>query len=336
MPHSDRLSDSDLIQMYRWLVLIREFEDRVAALWAEGKMIELPHGSQGQEAIAVGACYGLRRTDQVLPSLRTRGAFFVKGVPARAQMAGMQARVTGPAHGKSTAHHMADPELGILLGSGIVGASITVAVGASLALKLTGTDNVVLSFFGDGASQRGDFHEGLNLAGAKKLPVIFVIENNGYAEMTPLATHFGGAELSDRAKGYGFPGFRVDGNDVLAMYDAVQDAVERARAGEGPTLLDCVTYRLRGHSEINLPTEARDPREIEEWKAKDPVPRMRTLLQGRDILDADGIARIDAEVTLEIDEAVQFAIDSPTTPVEEIYMDVYAPEDPALVAGRRS
>ena len=171
MPMSDHLAGEDLIRMYRWMVFIREFEDRVAELWAAGKMIELPHGSQGQEAIAVGACYGLRPTDQVLPSLRTRGAFFVKGVSARVQMAGMQARATGPAHGKATAHHMADPEIGVLLGSGIVGASITVAVGAALALKLTGKDDVVLCFFGDGASQRGDFHEGLNLAGVMHLPV---------------------------------------------------------------------------------------------------------------------------------------------------------------------
>ncbi len=336
MHHADELKDGDLVQMYRWLVLIRKFEDRVAELWASGNMVELPHGSQGQEAIAVGACYGLRQEDQILPSLRTRGAFFVKGVSTRVQMAGMQARATGPARGKVTAHHMADPERGVLLGSGIVGASITVAVGAALALRIRGTDSVVVNFFGDGGSQRGDFHEGLNLAGAMKLPIVFVLENNGYAEMTPLASHFAGTELSSRAQGYGFPGLRVDGNDVVAVYDAVQTAVARARACGGPTLLECVTYRLRGHSEINLPTEARDPREIEEWKAKDPIPRMRARLAERGILDDALVARIDADVAAEIEDAVRFAQESPPTPVEELYRDVYAPEDPALVTGRRS
>ncbi len=336
MSYSDQLTEKDLIQMYRWLVLIRAFENRVGELWTKGSLMESPHGSQGQEAIAVGACYGLRQKDQVLPSLRTRGAFLVKGVPARVQMAGMYAKATGPAGGKATAHHMGDAERGVLLGSGIVGASITVAVGAALALKLRRKDDVVVDFFGDGAAQRGDFHEGLNFAGVFKLPVVFILENNGFAEMTPLGKHFAGSDFACRAQGYGFPGMRLDGNDIFAVYEAVQTAAARARAGEGPTLLECVTYRLRGHSESHPPTELREIAEIEQWRAKDPISRMRAHLAQRGILTEDLVRRIEAEVEAEIDGAVKFAEESPSPAPEELYEDVYAPESPELVVGRRS
>jgi acetoin:2,6-dichlorophenolindophenol oxidoreductase subunit alpha len=336
MSHSAQLTEKDLVQMYRWMVLIRTFEDRVGELWTQGLIQESPHGSQGQEAIAVGACFGLRREDQVLPSLRTRGAFFVKGIPARVQMAGMYAKATGPAGGKSTAHHMADPERGVLPGSGIVGASITVAAGAALAFKLQRKDHVVIDFFGDGAAQRGDFHEGLNFAGAFKLPVVFILENNGYAEMTPVHKHFAGAEFACRAQGYGFPGVRVDGNDLFAVYDAVQTAVGRARTGEGPTLLECVTYRLRGHSESHPPTELRDVAELDLWRAKDPLPRLRDQLMDRGVLTAALAESIAAEAKAEIDDAVSFGEQSAAPDPAELYRDVYAPESPELVVGRRS
>jgi TPP-dependent pyruvate/acetoin dehydrogenase alpha subunit len=336
MTYSEQLTDKDLIQMYRWLVLIRKFEDRVADLWTQDVIQESPHGSQGQEAIAVGACYGLRVDDQVLPSLRTRGAFLVKGVPTRVQMAGMYAKATGPARGKATAHHMGDPQHGVLIGSAIVGASITVAVGAALAFKLQRKDSVVVDFFGDGAAQRGDFHEGLNFAGVFKLPVVFVLENNGFAEMTPVEKHFAGSDFACRAQGYGFPGVRLDGNDVLAVYDAVQTAVARARVGDGPTLLECVTYRLRGHSESHLPAELRDQAEIDRWRTKDPIPWMRTQLIERGLLTDDLVRKIEAEAEMEIEDAVRFAEASPPPDPAEIFKDVYAPEDPALVVGRRA
>jgi len=336
MGYSDQLTDEDLTQMYRWLVLIRGFEDRVCDLWSKAKIMELPHGSQGQEAIAVGTCYGLRPEDQALPSLRTRGAFFVKGIPTRIQMAGMYAKATGPAGGKATAHHMGDAARGVLVGSGIVGASITVAAGAALAFKLQHKDHLVVTFFGDGAAQRGDFHEGLNFAGVFKLPVIFVLENNGYAEMTPVTKHFVGPDFACRAQGYGFPGVRVDGNDVLAVYDAMQAAVARARAGEGPTLLECVTYRMRGHSENNPVATCRDMAEIEAWRAKDPIARMRATLTQRGVLTPAIVAGIDAEVAAEIEDAIAFAEESPAPKPDELYKDVYAPESAELVVGRRS
>ncbi len=332
----EQLSHKDLIQMYRWLVLIRAFEDRVGDLWSKGVLQESPHGSQGQEAIAVGACYGLRPGDQVLPSLRTRGAFFVKGVSLRTQMAGMYAKATGPAHGKATAHHMGDSERGVLLGSAIVGASITVAAGAALAFKLQQKDQVVVNFFGDGAAQRGDFHEGLNFAGVFKLPIVFVLENNGFAEMTPVAKHFAGSDFACRAAGYGFPGIRLDGNDIFAVYEAVQSAVARARGGGGPALLECVTYRLRGHSESHPPTELRDIAEIEAWRSKDPLLRMRASLTERGILTDALAEKLKAEVDAEIEDAMRFAEESPSPDTGEIYKDVYAPESPDLVVGRQA
>jgi TPP-dependent pyruvate/acetoin dehydrogenase alpha subunit len=336
MGYADKLTEKDLIQMYRWMLLTRVFEDRICGMWGKGGVVELPHGCQGQEAIAVGACYGLRQQDQVMPSLRTRGAFLVKGIPARVQMAGVYAKVTGPARGKATAHHMGDTERGVLLGSGIVGASITVAVGAALAFTLQRKDNVVVDFFGDGAAQRGDFHEGLNFAAVFKLPIIFVLENNGYSEYTPLSKHFAGSDFACRAQGYGFPGLRLDGNDIFAVYEAVQTAAARARAGEGPTLLECVTYRYRNHCEVQPPEAFRDPAEIEQWRAKDPIARMRTQLMQRGIL-TDAIERkVAAEVEAEIDDAIKYAEESPFPAPEELYKDVYAPESPELVVGRRS
>lgn len=336
MGYADQLAEKDLIQMYRWMLLTRQFEDRICGLWGKGGVVELPHGSQGQEAIAVGACYGLRQQDQVMPSLRTRGAFLVKGISTRVQMAGVYAKVTGPARGKATAHHMGDAERGVLVGSGIVGASITVAVGAALAFKLQRKDNVVVDFFGDGAAQRGDFHEGLNFAAVFKLPIIFVLENNGYSEYTPLSKHFAGSDFACRAQGYGFPGVRLDGNDVFTVYEAVQAAAARARAGEGPTLLECVTYRYRNHCEVQPPEAFRDPAEIEQWRAKDPIARMRTQLMQRGILTDALERKITAEVEAEIDDAIKHAEESPFPAPEELYKDVYAPESPELVVGRRS
>ncbi len=336
MRYCDQLAEKDLIQMYRWMVLTRAFEERICELWGRGAVSELPHGCQGQEAIAVGACYRLRREDQVMPSLRTRGALLIKGISARVQMAGVYAKATGAARGKATTHHMGDADCGVLLGSGIVGASITVAVGAALAFKLQRKDHIVVDFFGDGAAQRGDFHEGLNFAGVFKLPIVFILENNGFAEYTPLSKHFAGSDFACRAQGYGFPGIRLDGNDVFAVYEAVQTAVALARAGKGPTLLECVTYRYRSHCEVHPPEAFRDIAEIEQWRARDPIPRMWAHLTQRGILTDDLVHKIDTEVAAEIDDAVKYAEESPLPATDELYKDVYAPESRELVVERRS
>lgn len=336
MSYVEKLTPDDLLAMYRWLVLTREFEDRICALWGKGGVIELPHGSQGQEAIAVGACYGLRREDQVLPSLRTRGALIVKGIPIDQQMAGIFGKAPGAARSKSTTHHMADPSRGVLLGTGLIGSDITTAVGAALAFKLQKKDYVVIDFFGDGAAQRGDFHEGLNFAGVFKLPIVFVLENNQFAEYTPLHKHFAGEDLASRAQGYGFPGTRLDGNDVLTVYEVVQQAIARARAGEGPTLLECVTYRQRNHCELQPPEYNRDPQELTIWLAKDPIRRFEAYLGERGLLDDRSRERIAAEVKAQVEEAVAYAEESPFPEPGELLDGVYVAEDPDLVGGRRA
>lgn len=336
MAYVDQLTDEDLIKMYRFMVLTRTFEDWMCNSWGKSGVVELPHGSQGQEAIAVGACYGLRKGDQVMPSLRTRGAFFVRGITPRVQMAGIFGKATGTARGKATAHHMGDPEAGVLLGSGLVGASITLAVGAALGLKLMKTDNVVVDFFGDGAAQRGDFHEGLNFAAVFKLPIVFVLENNGFAEYTPLSKHFVGEDFASRGQGYGMPGIRVDGQDVFAVYEAAQAAIARARAGEGPTLLECVTYRFRNHCEVEPPEAYRDTLDLERWRARDPITLLQNTLRQRGVLSDELVREIGAETQAEVDDAIKFAEESPFPDPGEMADDVYAPEDPQLVMGRRS
>jgi TPP-dependent pyruvate/acetoin dehydrogenase alpha subunit len=220
---------------------------------------------------------------------------------------------------------MAAPASGVMLGSAIVGGSIPVATGAALAFKMQARDSVVVCFFGDGAAQRGDFHESLNFAGVFRLPIVYVIENNGYAEFTPIEKHFAGPSLSHRAEGYGFSGSTIDGNDVLAVYDAVAEAVARARSGGGPTLIECITYRQRGHSSSHPPTEGRDEREVASWLEKDPIKLYRIELERRGLLDGAEAEGIQHQIEAQIDEAVRFAEDSPTPDPAELYRDVYAP-----------
>jgi TPP-dependent pyruvate/acetoin dehydrogenase alpha subunit len=336
MPYVDRLQHSDLIEIYRLLKLTREFEDQLCAHWGHGGVIELPHGSQGQEAIAIGACYGLQPGDQVLPSLRTRGAFIARGVSTSLQWAGIFGKVDGPARGKSTTHHMADPQHGILLGSGLIGSDIPIAVGAALAFKLQKKINVVINFFGDGAAQRGDFHEGLNFAAVFKLPVIFVLENNGYAEYTPLEKHFAGDNFACRAEGYGFPGERIDGNDVLVVYETVQRAIERARAGAGPTLIECVTHRWRSHCEARAPEYLRDPDEVASWYDDDPIIRLEKYLFDKGCLLPADREKINNMVQEEIANAIRYAEQSPFPPESSLVDGAYVTEDTTIAGGKRS
>jgi TPP-dependent pyruvate/acetoin dehydrogenase alpha subunit len=239
------LKDSDLISIYRLMVLTREFETKVMQIYSQQGIPELPHLCIGEEAVGVGSCYGLRKDDYVLPTLRGRSIILAKGVSPSILMAGVYGKVTGPSKGKWTAHHMGDLEKGILAGSLIIGSQFPTAVGAGLAFKIKKTDQVCLCYFGDGASNRGDFHEGLNIAAIFKLPVIFICNNNGYAIDTPVQKAMLIKNIASRAHGYGMPGKTIDGNDVLKVYYTVQEAVERAREGGGPTLIECKTGRKR-------------------------------------------------------------------------------------------
>ncbi len=316
------LKKSDLIAIYRLMVLTREFEMKVARIYSQKGLCELPHLCVGEEAIGVGSCYALRRDDFVLPSLRGRSVFLTKGVPPSALMAGAYGKATDPSKGKYCSHHMGDLEKGILAGSLVIGSQFPIAAGAGLAFKMKRTDQVCLCFFGDGASNRGDFHEGLNLAAILSLPVIFICNNNLYAIDMPVEKAMAIPDISLRAQGYGIPGRTIDGNNVLEVYHTVQEAIARARSGEGPSLIECKTYRLRPHCERNQ--ESRPKEELEYWWERCPIKSYKAYLRKEKVLDEEGEQRIEEEVKDEISRAVKFAEESPFPRPEEIFEDVYA------------
>jgi pyruvate dehydrogenase E1 component alpha subunit len=313
----------DLIAMYRWMFFVREFEMATVRVYAQKGLPETPHTCVGQEAVGVGTCYGLRRDDFVLPSLRGRSVVLTKGADPSVVMAGSYAKATGPSGGKITAHHMGDLGLGILAGSAVIGSQFPTCVGVALAFKMRKTDQVCLCYFGDGASNRGDFHEGLNLAAILKVPVIFICENNCYAITTPVGYSMCVEDIGMRAHGYGIPGITVDGNDVLAVYEASQAAIARARRGEGPTLIECKTYRLRPHSERSR-TEDRPAQEVQSWWERCPIKRLKQKLADQKILDEAGFAKIDEECKDIVNRAVKFAEESPYPQPETAVEGVYA------------
>ncbi len=313
---------SDQLNLYRLMALTRAFEMRIIKISTQKSIVETPHLCIGEEAIGVGACYGLRKDDFVLPTLRGRSVFITKGVSTAHLMAGVFGKATGPARGKWTSHHMGDLDKGILVGSLIIGSQFPTAVGAAMAFKLKKTDQVCLCFFGDGASNRGDFHEGLNMAAILNLPVVFICENNGYALYTPVEQNMRIKDIAVRAQGYGMPGITIDGNDVLEVHRTVQEAVERARKGGGPTLIECKTYRLRPHCEKFQ--EIRPKEELDRCWECCPIDRFRKELTARGVLDTATDRKILQECEEEIDRAVKFADESPFPDPAEMCEDVYA------------
>lgn len=316
------LKEDDLLKLYRWMLLSRLTEERMTEYHKHSPLPELPHAGIGQEAISAGTVFGLRQDDQILPSLRTRGAFIFKGISSRTMMAGALAKVTGAARGKNTSHHMGDASCGVVAGSGVVANHLPVAVGIALASKLQKKDYVAVPYFGDGAANRGDVHESMNMAAAMKLPVVFICENNGYAISTPFAYHSAVRDLASRAAGYGMPGVIVDGNDVLAVYEAAQEAYTRARKGEGPTFIECKTYRWRNHSERD-PRDLRPPQEVEEWKKKCPILRFEKYLLETETATRKTLDEIRKDVMAEVDDAIAFAEASALPPAEEAALNVY-------------
>lgn len=318
-----KLGREDLLKLYQWMLLSRITEERMTDYHKHTPLPELPHAGIGQEAISAGTVYGLRIDDQILPSLRTRGAFIFKGISSRTMMAGAFAKVTGAARGKNTSHHMGDPKVGVVAGSGVVAAHLPIAVGIGLAAKLQKKDYVAVAYFGDGGSNRGDVHESMNMAAVMKLGVVFICENNGYAISTPVEVHTGVKDIAVRAQGYGMPGVVIDGNDVLAVHAAAQEAYARARGGQGPTLIECKTYRWLGHSERD-PRDLRPAEEIAAWKEKCPVKRFREYLLSNKIVDEKALDDIRAEVVAEVDDAIAFAEQSPLPSADEVALHVYA------------
>jgi len=312
-----------LIEMYRKMLEIRQFEEKVYELYGQNLVPGTIHLYAGQEAVAVGVCANLRREDYIVSTHRGHGHCIAKGADLKRVMAEILGKKTGYCKGKGGSMHIADFSIGILGATGVVGAGIPIAVGAGLSIKLRGTDQVVACFFGDGASNQGTFHEGVNMAAIWRLPVLFVCENNLYAMGTRQSRVMLIEKISERAAAYGIPGVTVDGNDVLAVYEAAKKAIERAKRGEGPTLIECRTYRHKGHSRMD-PATYRPKEEVEYWLKKDPIKRFRGRLLEMGILTEEEAKKIEDEVSQAIEEAVKFALESPYPEPEEALKDVYA------------
>ncbi|NMB87394.1 MAG: thiamine pyrophosphate-dependent dehydrogenase E1 component subunit alpha [Chloroflexi bacterium] len=312
-----------LANMYRRMVLVRQFELRAIEERRRGMIPGFIHSCVGQEATAVAACMTLNQDDVITSTHRGHGHCLGKGGDPKYMMAELAARSSGYCKGRGGSLHISDYDLGILGANGIVGGGIPTAVGAALAFSMRKEPRVALSFFGDGASNEGSFHEAANMAGLWKLPVIFFCENNLYGEGTPQDRQAPVADLAKRAESYNFPGVIVDGNDPVAVYEVTTAAVERARSGQGPTLIEAKTYRFRGHYEGD-PQVYRKPGEMEQWKKRDPIPTFRKTLADGNFLSETELADIEAQVQQQLDEAVAFAAAAPVPQVEEAMAGVYA------------
>ena len=317
------LPKENLIIMYRKMLEIRFFEEKVFELYGQNLVPGTIHLYAGEEAVAVGVCSVLNKGDYITSTHRGHGHCIAKGADLKRTMAEILGKETGYCKGKGGSMHIADFSIGMLGATAVVGAGLPIAVGAALSAKLRKTDQVVACFFGEGASNQGTFHESINMASAWKLPVIFVCENNLYAMGTRQSRIMNIENISDRAPSYGIPGVSVDGNDVLAVYEAAQVATERARRGEGPTLIECKTYRHKGHSRVD-PAKYRPREEVEEWLRKDPIKRLRSKLIQTNISTEAELQEIEKKVSNAIEDAVKFAVESPYPAPEEALEDVYA------------
>jgi len=311
-----------LLWMFRTMVRIRRFEERVVREFADGNIPGSVHVYIGEEAVATGAIAHLKKEDYIMSTHRGHGHLIAKGGETDKMMAELFAKKTGYCLGKGGSMHIANLDIGMLGAAGIVGSGIPIATGAGLSAKMRGTDQVTLSFFGDGASNIGRFHEAINLASVWSLPVVYICENNLWAVSVPTSTSLNIPNIADRAAGYGIPGVVVDGMDVLAVYEAAGEAVARARKGQGPTLIEAKTYRFRGHFEGDSGTY-RPQEEIDRWKKRDPIDLYREKLLEMKVLTKKQAEEIDKEALAEMDKAIKFALESPFPEPEETLENVY-------------
>ncbi len=317
------LPDRDTaITLLTTMMRIRAFESRVEELFLAGKVAGSVHLYIGEEATAVGVCGALNPTDYITSTHRGHGHAIAKGARLDKMMAELFGRRTGYCKGKGGSMHIADFSVGMLGANGIVGGGFAIAVGAGLSSKMRGSSQVAACFFGDGASSRGTFHEALNMAAVYRLPVIFVNENNQYASTTPASYAVSVRDVAERAGGYGIPGVVVDGNDLFAVREATLEAAARARAGDGPTLLECKTYRWRGHY-IGDPEQYRDRGEVAQWRERCPIQRLQSELLSRGMVRQEEIAEISRRIDQEVNEAVQFAEESPLPDPDEAIDDLF-------------
>jgi pyruvate dehydrogenase E1 component alpha subunit len=322
-PPAGPLPDRDgLLSLYREMLLIRQFEERVNELYLQGKIPSTLHLYIGQEAVAAGVCAALRPDDYVLSTHRPHGHALAKGVSPGAIMAELYGKATGTCKAKGGSMHVGDFSLGMFPAIAIVGGNVPLAAGAAFASKMLKNGRVTTCFFGEGAVNEGAWHEGVNAAAIWDLPVVFVCENNLYGASTPVQMVVKTETIAERGRAYGIPGVTIDGNDVLAVYQATRQAAERARAGQGPTLIECITYRQCGHSRSD-PRTYRAREEEAAWKLKDPLDTYRAWLTSVQGVNEDEFEAIQAEVTAVIDEAIEFAETSPLPDPADIYADVF-------------
>lgn len=316
--------------MYRRMLRIRLFDDEACALAARGELPGSLHTSTNQEAAVVGATLALLDTDYMTGNHRSHGHPIGKGSPLRGLMAELLGKSTGICKGKGGSMHLADFSVGSLGESGIVGSSVPVAVGAALTSKVLGMQDVSLAFFGDGGANTGAVHEAMNLAAVWSLPCIFFCENNGYAVTMPASRATSVTDIADRGAAYGIPGIVVDGQDPVAVFEVTSAAVQRARRGDGPTLIEAKTYRTREHSE-GIPLSYRTQQEIEDWATRDPIPTFRARLLSEGVLDDASLREIENDVRTEIDDAVRFAEDSDYPAAGEAFDDLYSSPLPSPI-----
>jgi TPP-dependent pyruvate/acetoin dehydrogenase alpha subunit len=318
------LTPEKQLEMLRTMQTIRRFEERASDDFQAGFIYGVVHSYIGEEAVAVGVCATLNRDDQIVSTHRGHGHCIAKGADLKRMMAELYGKRTGYCKGKGGSMHIADFSIGMLGANGIVAGGISIATGAGLASQLDGRGRVAVSFFGDGASNAGPFHESMNMAALWKLPVVYVCENNLWGVNTPAAESIAVKDVANRAAAYGIPGVIVDGNDVHAVYEVAEAAVKRARAGQGPTLIECKTYRWRGHTEIKQMQDRRPPEEVEGWKKKDPIARAVRDLTARELLSEESWRKMDDDILHAIEEAVAFAKTSPLPDPDSAIEDVLA------------
>ena len=318
------LTTEKQIEMLRSMQTIRRFEERASDDYQAGAIYGVVHCYIGEEAVAVGVCAALNSDDQIISTHRGHGHCLAKGADLNRMMAELYGRQTGYCKGKGGSMHIADFSIGMLGANGIVAGGIPIVTGAGLAAQLEGKGRVAVSFFGDGASNAGPFHESINIAATWKLPMLYVCENNLYSAGTIAAETLALSDVAARAAGYGIPGVVVDGNDVIAVYEAAEAAVNRARVGQGPTLIECKTYRWRGHTERPGQEDPRPKEEIEEWRQRDPINRFATSLMEHGILTEETWQKMDADILAAIEDAVKFSEESPFPEPEAAVEDIFA------------
>lgn len=317
------LTKETLLEMYLRMNEARLFEEKVAWFFARGMVHGTTHLSIGQEASGVASCMALEKGDLVSATHRGHSQVIGFGLDLNRITAELLGKETGYCKGKGGSMHIADVENGNLGANGIVGGGYSISVGAALTQQYKKTGKVVLCFSGDGSTNEGNFHESLNLASVWKLPVIFYIENNLYGMSTPIEKHMNIKDIADRAKSYGIPGIVIDGNDAIEVFESIEKAAEYCRSGKGPVMIESKTYRWLGHSKSDAQAY-RTKEEVEEWKAKDPIKRLRTYMIENEIASEDEVNKVEENAKLAMEAAVEFAVNSPEPPVESVTEDVYA------------